>query len=106
MARRFKYRWVVSISVIVLTMLNINIVCAVDELMLTGVVQSVDTRAGTILINVKSASCGGQKTFTADKVGHFEGLIGKLIRFNIASSSCAGNYIYKITQFKTLGEKQ
>ena len=79
---------------------------ATDEMVLVGIVQSVDTIASTVIIDVKTVGCNGQKIFNVDRNSHFEGLIGKQIVFRTGSSTCGGHNMEKITQFKLFGEKR
>lgn len=103
MESRFGYRSFVSIAVAVLLILNVSMAGAVDELILTGIVRSVDAITSTVVIDVKSLNCGGQRTFISDRAGILGTLIGKRIRFGINSSGC-GKDTYKIINYRLLGE--
>jgi len=67
-----------------------------DELYLTGILQSVDVKSGTIVVNVISQSCPGLKRFSVDDATGLQGLKGVKVSFSINSSSCTGSAIYKI----------
>ncbi len=82
------------------SVLNISLVGAGDELYLTGILKSVSVQAdkisGTIVVDVKSQSCPGLRTFSLDDAVRLKGLEGKKFSFGINSSSCKGNTVYKI----------
>jgi len=77
------------------SVLNISPVYAGDELYLTGILKSVNVNAGTIVVDVKSQSCPGLRTFSVGNVSGLQGLKGKKFSFRINSSSCKGNTVYK-----------
>jgi len=77
-----------------------NTVYAVDELSLTGIVKSVNSKARTVIINVKSTSCLGLRTFTVDNVDDFQDLVDQKITFSIDSSICKRNETYRITGWR------
>lgn len=104
MEKGYKYGWLVLVSLIALITVNLDKAGASDELRLTGVVDSVDVMSATVVIDVKSVSCHGPRTFKVDRVGNWGSLTGKKVRFQINSSSC-GTDMTKITQFRTVGEK-
>lgn len=77
--------------------LNIHSAYGVDELFLTGVVNRVDNKSKTVVVDVKSESCLGIRSFTVDYSSTLSSnLIGKEISFKIDSSTCKGDTIYKI----------
>ncbi len=101
---REKKCWMLLISIVVFSVLSIHSVEAVDELYLTGVIRSIDLRAGTVTVDVKSRSCKGVRRFKFDNTIDMEGLEGKKISFSIDSSVCKVGGIYKITAMTLVQE--
>lgn len=88
--------------------LNICSVNASDELFLTGVVRSVNSKSGMVIMDVKSEVCHGVRSFMVDDISILDGLTGKKISFFIDSSICKADKLYKmhkITLSKSKGER-
>lgn len=78
-------------SIVLLLIVCSSIVYAVDNLVLYGVVKSIDKVKGEIVIDVKSGSCYGTKTFRfnpEEKGVNIKKMLDKKIRFMIDSSTC------------------
>lgn len=73
-----------------------SLVSAADELYLNGVVQSVDVKSGTIVVDVKSQSCPGLRRFSVGNAAGLEGLEGEKVSFSINGSNCRSGAMYKI----------
>ncbi len=76
---------------IALLIIVCSIVYAVDNLVLYGVVKSIDKVKGEIVIDVKTGSCYGTRIFRfnpEEKGVNFKNLVDKKIRFMIDSSTC------------------
>jgi hypothetical protein len=101
---REKKCWMLLIWIVAFSVLSIHSVEAVDELYLTGVIRSMDLRAGTVTVDVKSQSCKGMRRFRFDNTIDMEGLEGKKISFSIDSSVCKAGGIYKITAMTLMQE--
>ncbi len=67
-----------------------------DELSLNGIVISVNYKTGIAIIDVKSRSCQGIRTFNTDMPLYLKGLVGKNISFSIDSSTCDPDKVYKL----------
>ncbi len=79
------------ISVVALfALIGIDLSYALDNLILNGVVKSVNHKKQEITIDVKSGSCPGMRTFHIDSAqqGLKKDMIGKRIIFSIDSSVC------------------
>lgn len=77
----------------------INIAGALDNLLLTGVVRSIDTVTGTIWIDVTSEGCTGLRGFKVHEEARVDldtSLIGKRLNFLIDSSTCERGRVYYI----------
>ena len=103
---RYSYWWIVLMLSFFFVSTNDESCRAAGGMSLTGVVERVDTKAATIVIDVKSPNCKGTRTFTAEGLSRFERVVGKKINFFIDSDSCAGDKKYKIVAFTTFGERQ
>ncbi len=70
-----------------------------DNLSLWGVVESMDLKAGSIVIDVKSGSCPGVRTFKFDpgESGLKGDITGKRVRFIIDSPICKEDETYTIS---------
>jgi hypothetical protein len=77
---------------------------AVDELNLTGIVQSVDLKSGIAVVDVKSESCKGMRRFRTDDPADLKELEGIKVSFLISSSACKAGEIYKITNVAPVPE--
>ena len=77
-----------------------NTLYAVDELSLTGIVKSLDIKTKTVIIDVKSSSCRGLRTFTVDNTADFQDLVLQKITFSIDSSICKRSETYRITVWR------
>lgn len=77
-------------------MLNIYPVYSVDELLLSGIVKSVDYKSKIVIVDVKSKSCPGMRSFKVEDISKMESSIGKEISFKIDSSTCMGDTVYKM----------
>lgn len=78
-------------------------VYAVDELVLVGVLESVNVNSGMVTVNVKSQSCSGLKRFRVDNAEDVEGFVGKRVVFSIDSSVCRDAAVHKITTIRREG---
>jgi hypothetical protein len=92
-----KHSYIFFILMFLFTVLNICSVNALDELFLTGVVRSVDSKSGIVIVDVKSEGCHGVRSFRVDNVSDLDGLEGKKISFFINSSTCKGDEVYKMS---------
>ena len=75
---------------------------AEDELLLTGIVQTIDAGKGTVVVDVKSDSCHGFRNFRGEDVSALAGLKGTRISFLINSSACKGDRVYSMHKVKLL----
>jgi hypothetical protein len=98
---RMKRYWILSMLVAA-CLLSTHAVNAEDELLVTGIVQASDVNAGTVIVDVKSDSCRGFRTFRGEDVSAFEGLKGSRISFFINSSVCKGDKVYSMHKVKLL----
>ena len=73
---------------------------AEDELLLSGILKSVDTVKKTITINVTSSSCLGTRAFYAEDAFRYQGLVDAQINFQIDSSACKGDEVYKVLSLR------
>ncbi len=73
---------------------------AEDELSLTGIVKSLNVKTKTVVINVKSSSCRGLRTFAVDNPDDYQDLVDQKIIFSIDSSICKRNETYRITGWR------
>ncbi|MCL5024101.1 MAG: hypothetical protein M1497_12190 [Nitrospirae bacterium] len=90
------YGFVFIVLVFAFLVLTTHHAKAVDELYLTGFLNSVDVKSGTVVVNVKSRSCPGLRRFRVGKTEDVEGFVGKRVAFSIDSSVCKGGAIYRI----------
>lgn len=77
----------------------IDTTMALDNLLLTGVVRSIDTVTGTIWIDVTSEGCTGLRGFKVHEEARMDldtSLIGKRLNFLIDSSTCERGRVYYI----------
>jgi hypothetical protein len=95
MGRKKKY-WMFLIWIVVFSVLSIHSSESVDELFLTGIVRTVNANSGIVVVDVKSQSCPGLRSFNFKNSTDLEGLEGKKISFSIDSSVCRSGEIYKI----------
>jgi hypothetical protein len=105
MVKRYQRLWIILLLTVCFIASDTRFLSAADELMLNGVVKNIDVVSSTAVIDVKSGSCPGQKTFKVDRMHNLGNLVGKQIRFKINSSSCRGDNMYTITQFHKSGAK-
>lgn len=94
--RRAEQYLILLMSVVVFLVLNIQSVNATDELYLTSVVRTVIANSGTVVVDVKSESCHGIRSFKVDDISTLTGAEGKTISFTIGSSTCKSGSIYKM----------
>ncbi len=73
---------------------------AVDELLVSGILKSIDHTSKTIIMDVKSESCRGTRRFRVDNPSDMEGYQGRSLAFYINSSTCRGDKIYKVVRTK------
>lgn len=80
---------IVLIAVAVV-LLSSNMVHGLDNLVLYGTVESVNTETGEITINVKTDSCPGKRVFkyNVEKGLNMNILVGKKVRFILDSANC------------------
>jgi hypothetical protein len=78
-------------------------VYAVDELVLVGVLESVNVHSGMVTVNVKSQSCAGLKRFKVENAEDVEGFAGKRIVFSIDSSVCRDTAVHRIITIRREG---
>ncbi|HEX8948048.1 MAG TPA: hypothetical protein VF790_03750 [Dissulfurispiraceae bacterium] len=70
---------------------------AVDELILRGTLQEIDSVSKTVVVNVKSGGCIGLKRFGIDDLSQIgSGSVGKDFSFMIDSSRCISGVQHKI----------
>ncbi len=101
------YRAFIFLMIVASLILTAFPVLAVDELYLTGTLNSVDVRSGTVTVNVKSQHCRGLRRFRAENVSDLEGEAGREITFFINSQSCRGGTIYTMRGVtRTMREKR
>jgi hypothetical protein len=98
---RMKRYWILSMLVAA-CLLNTQSVNAEEELLLTGIVHTIDVGTGTVIVDVKSDSCRGFRTFRGDDVSALEGFKGSRISFFINSSTCKGDKVYSMHKVKLL----
>jgi len=98
--------WLFLISILVFSALCIHSVGAVDELYLVGVIMSIDLRAGTVLLDVKSHNCKGLHRFRVDDVSELSGLEGSKISFGLDSSVCKRDGLQKLSVISVLREER
>ncbi len=91
---------IVFILLVGLVVLFTTVVYAEDELSLTGIVKSLNNKTRTAIIDVKSSSCRGLRTFTVDNPDVFQDLVDQKIIFSIDSSTCKRNETYRITGWR------
>ena len=97
--KKMKY-FIVFIMLVGFVILSAGTLHAEDELSLTGVVKSLNIKTKTVIINVKSTSCIGLKTFAVDNADDFQDLVDQKITFSINSSTCKRNETYRITRWR------
>jgi hypothetical protein len=88
--------WMFLIWIVAFSVFCIHSSEAVDELYLSGILRTVNTNSGIVVVDVKSQSCPGVRRFNFDKSEDLEGMEGKKISFSINSSVCSSGEIYKI----------
>jgi len=69
-------------------------VYATDELILSGIIKSVDQKRSTAIIQITSGSCRGTRTFKTEDPEYLAALAGRKISFRIESDSCKDDVIY------------
>lgn len=79
-----------------LLFLFIHPVYASDELYLTGIVKDIDHNAKKVVVDVKSSSCHGIRTFTLDDASKLDDFVNQKIDFSIDSSTCKRGEVYKM----------
>lgn len=78
-------------------LLNIYPAFGADMLILSGVVKDINYKAKIVVVDVKSSSCPGIRSFKIDDPSKLDSkLIGKKISFPIDSSTCKGDVVYKM----------
>jgi hypothetical protein len=71
-------------------------VFAADELLLTGIVKTIDPKTGLVFVDVGSESCPGIRRFYADDLNTLGKYVNKEITFRIDSSTCRDTAIHTI----------
>lgn len=101
------YRVFIFLAIVASLILTDFPVLAVDELYLTGILNSVDVKSGTVTVNVKSQSCPGPRRFRVENAADLEGEAGREITFFINSQSCKGTTVYTMRDVtRTMREKR
>ncbi|MDA8083868.1 MAG: hypothetical protein M0024_09460 [Nitrospiraceae bacterium] len=67
-----------------------------DELSVTGIVKKVDAGTRTVIIDVKSSACSGERRFTIDNPATLADSEGTSITFFIDSNECKKDVVYKM----------
>ncbi len=93
-----KTKYILSLlgMVVMLVVLSTAVAAVEDELLQTGVVKSLNSMTKTVVIDVRSSSCRGTRTFTVAEPEAFEVLINKTIDFVINSNVCKPGEVYAI----------
>ena len=93
---------IVLVLVVILTM-SFGNALARDEvsenLQLVGIIMSVDIRSHSVVVDVKTEGCLGERTFNYDRVdadSFRSNKVGTKIEFFIESSECSDRAVYKI----------
>ncbi len=71
-------------------------VFANDELNVTGIVKKIDAGTRTVIVDVKSSACRGERRFTIDDTAMLAGSEGTSITFFIEGNECKNDVVYKM----------
>lgn len=87
---------VACLIVTMMTFIAANTAMAVDELYLCGIVKDVDSRSETVIVDVKSESCQGERRFRVSQAV-IKSFIPKSEKcFSIDSDTCVRAKIYDV----------
>jgi hypothetical protein len=69
---------------------------AKDELLLSGIVKTIDPKTSLVFVDVGSESCPGIRRFHADDLGALGRYVNQTVTFYIDSPTCSDSAIHTI----------
>ncbi|MFA5073972.1 MAG: hypothetical protein WC539_08785 [Nitrospirota bacterium] len=96
MSRRKLYCAIICFFIIALASALFCPLYAEDELVLIGILKSINPKTNTVIVEVKSSSCRGLRTFTVGNAIELDDFINQKIRFQIDSSVCKKDTLYRM----------
>jgi hypothetical protein len=67
-----------------------------ENLRLSGIIKSINHESKTVIVDVKSSSCRGIKSFISDNSSELDDFVNQKVVFFIDSTYCKKNEEYKI----------